>query len=484
MYKKFAINILLLLFLNILIKPLWIFGFDRTIQNEVGTATYGAYFTVLNFTMLFSILLDIGINNYNNRVIAQQPLLLPKFFPSILLVKLVLAVIYGLVGYIGMRFLSYEDYQYTWCWLLMFNQVLISFIQYFRSNLTALHFFKTDSVISILDRCLMMFLCGILLFTPFSNMLLSIKWFIYVQTIAYLITALISACLVFKQISKFTLSFDWQFIKKLLINCYPYALIGLLMGAYTRLDAVLFSYWLPSAEAHYEAGVYAASYRLLDAANMVGLQFATILLPMFANMLANGKNIEGLVTISVKAIAIIIIPVVIAAFTYKQPIISTLYFNSENYFSSVFGILILSFVPVSFMYIYSTILTANGNLKHLNKIAFAAVLLNVFLNYWFINRWGALGAACAALITQSFASIAYTLTAIKIVNLQHTINTLKQVMVYFAICYLIIFVFKNMHFIWWLNLIISLIACWIGAFAMLLFINKENFFEKIKSFKN
>ena len=58
--RKFVVNLALLLLLNFLIKPFWIFGIDRTVQNElVSSADYGTYFALFNFAMLFNILLDL-----------------------------------------------------------------------------------------------------------------------------------------------------------------------------------------------------------------------------------------------------------------------------------------------------------------------------------------------------------------------------------------------------------------------------------------
>ena len=56
MQRKFLTNLGLLLFLNLLIKPFWIFGIDRTVQNTVGVEEYGFYFVVFNFSFLFNII--------------------------------------------------------------------------------------------------------------------------------------------------------------------------------------------------------------------------------------------------------------------------------------------------------------------------------------------------------------------------------------------------------------------------------------------
>ena len=72
MQKKFLRNLVLLVFLNLLVKPFWILGVDRQVQNVVGPEEYGLYFTIFNFSFLFYIFLDLGITNFNNRNIKSS----------------------------------------------------------------------------------------------------------------------------------------------------------------------------------------------------------------------------------------------------------------------------------------------------------------------------------------------------------------------------------------------------------------------------
>ena len=43
MQNRFIKNIIFLLFLNLLVKPFWILGIDREVQNLLGDASYGTY---------------------------------------------------------------------------------------------------------------------------------------------------------------------------------------------------------------------------------------------------------------------------------------------------------------------------------------------------------------------------------------------------------------------------------------------------------
>ena len=98
MNREFVLNLLFLVFINVLIKPFFIFGIDLTVQNRVPEGDYGLYFTLFNFTYLLQIFNDFGIQNFNNRHISQHPQLLPKYFPNLLLLKGVLGVFYFILA--------------------------------------------------------------------------------------------------------------------------------------------------------------------------------------------------------------------------------------------------------------------------------------------------------------------------------------------------------------------------------------------------
>ena len=72
MNSRFLKNIIFLLFINLLVKPFWILGVDRTVQNLVGDANYGTYLAIFNFSYLFYIILDIGLTNFNSKNIASS----------------------------------------------------------------------------------------------------------------------------------------------------------------------------------------------------------------------------------------------------------------------------------------------------------------------------------------------------------------------------------------------------------------------------
>ncbi len=61
MQRTFFSNLVLLLVLNLLIKPIWILGVEVGVQRILGPEVYGNYFVLLNFSFLFMVLMDFGL---------------------------------------------------------------------------------------------------------------------------------------------------------------------------------------------------------------------------------------------------------------------------------------------------------------------------------------------------------------------------------------------------------------------------------------
>jgi len=209
--RKFIINLALLLLLNFLIKPFWIFGIDRTVQNIVSAEDYGTYFALFNFSMLFNILLDFGITNFNNRNIAQNAHLLTKYFSGIVVFKFLLAFAYlGITFAVG-AMMGYDSTRFHILLFLAINQFLISFLQYLRSNIAGLQLFVMDSLFSVLDKTLMITFCAILLWGQLFEGEFTLMQFIYTQTFAYLLAVLIVFFTVLAKAKKFRFKLDIPF---------------------------------------------------------------------------------------------------------------------------------------------------------------------------------------------------------------------------------------------------------------------------------
>ncbi|HFC00453.1 MAG TPA: polysaccharide biosynthesis protein [Phaeodactylibacter sp.] len=428
MNKEFSINIIFLISINLLIKPFFIFGIDRSVQNIVGIETYGIYFTLLSLTYLFGIINDFGIQNFNNRAISQNHNLLQQYFPNILAIKILLG---GL--YLGVVFLMAWIWKYdieVWHILLMLsiNMILAQYIYYLRSNISGLGMYRTDSMISAMDKLLMILICGALLWLPVFSGKFQIEWFVYAQTVSFLLTALLSFFVVKNKMPNASFSIDFRLIFSLLKKSAPYALVIFLMSIYTRIDAVMIERLVTNGRA--ESGIYGAAYRLLDASNMIGFLFAGLLLPMFAKMIKDKISVLPLVRMSALMIWSGAITLSVITYFFQKEIVHLLYVEATPYWGEVLGVLMISFVAVSGTYIFGTLLTANGSLKKMNFVLVIAVILNIIFNYILIPKYGALGAAWTTVGTQFFAMFAQLFLAKKEFGWKYNFNDALRLTVF------------------------------------------------------
>ena len=411
--RKFLTNLILLLSINVLVKPFWLFGIDRTVQVVTGD-DYGLYYSLFALSLTLNMLLDLGITNFNNKNIARYTHLLPKHLGNILGIKLMLAVFYAIICLGTGLILGYNGRQFHLLYFLIFNQFFLQLIQYLRSNLSALHLFTTDSIASVLDRVIMIVICGTLLFTNITGGVFKIEWFVYVQTISYLLAAIIIFLIVLKKAGRIKISFNINFSIVFLKKTFPYAILVLLMSFYNRFDNVLIERMLPHEEGIRQVGLYAHGFRLLDAVSMFGVLFAGMLLPIFSRMIKKRQEIGEMVTFAFSLIIFLSVTIAFSSFFYQEEIMGWLYKENISESAPIFATLMFGFIPISTTYIFGTLLTANGSMRQLNIMAAVGMMLNIILNLILIPKYQALGAAYVSLFTQLFTAIAQVIIAIRI----------------------------------------------------------------------
>lgn len=387
-----------------MVKPFWVFGIDRTVQNLVGSAEYGVLFALFNISVIFNILLDLGITNYNNRYISQQPESFASLFSKIIGIKVILAIVYAVVVISAGLIIGYEKRQLLLMLLLIVNQFIISFTLYLRSNISGLQYYTTDSLLSVSDRIIMIIACIVAYLAHFKTATVTIEWFVLIQTFSYVLSAFVILGVLLSKTGlkkiKFSSAISWDIIKAGL----PYALLIFLMGAYSRIDSIMLERLLPDGKE--QAGIYAQSFRILDSVVMMPILFAGLLLPMFSKLLGRKENAGPLLNTAFQLLWVIAVAFSLAAAYYSRPIIEVLYDQGSMYSAQIFTILIFSFIPVSAVYIYSTLITASGSLKWLNIVSLIAVFINIALNIILIPQYKAIGAAVACIATQTFAATA------------------------------------------------------------------------------
>jgi len=433
--KDFFFNLFILILLNLLIKPFWLFGIDLGVQKAVGTESFGLFYAVFNFTFVFNMLLDVGLTNFNNRNIAQNTQLFSKHISGILSLKIVLAVFYLFIVFIAGMIIGYDSFQLKILAWTAFNQFLNSLILYLRSNVTALLMFKTESILSILDRLLIIVICGILLWGNVTTQPFQIMWFVYAQTLSYLIAAAVALAIVLFKAKIIRLTWNVTFFRAILKQSFPFALLTMLMAIYGRIDSVMIERILPKTIAAEQAGVFAYTFRFLDALVMIAFLFSVILLPLFSKMLKKKEDLTPIIKSAFTLLLVFSVTSTVLLIAYRMPVLSFLYPEIAQESVRVFVFLIPCIIPFSMTYIFGTLLTANGSLRWLNITSAIAIVVNIAINFTLIPILEARGAAIASLATQTSIALMQFYIAFK--QLKIPFSTLPYLRCLFFTCLLI-----------------------------------------------
>lgn len=453
-----------LLFLNLLIKPVWIFGIDRQVQNVVGHETYGAYFALLSLTLVLSFFADAGLTQMVNRQVAAG-----DHFDAAQLLRIKFFLLAGYILLVAL--LAYATGINNWMllWPVIFIQALTSFYVFLRHLVTAHQLFAADALLSVIDKLLMVIILLPLLYTSIADVQLSIHNFLYIQ-LACTATAIIVALLFIYNKGLLRKKESTATLPIAFAGVLPFALIILLMSAHNRLDAFLLERL--RTDGAYQAGLYAAAYRLLDAGNMVGYLTASFLVPFIAKHINNKQLVEG--TVLSARLVLLLAGGIAAAFTvvYANEVQLLLYPLLPMQAAPVLQACMAVLPAYLLLHVYGSVLTAAAQLKSFIFLLAIAFGINVLLNLWLIPLYGAWGCCVAALVSQYTAALACYIVATKKLQLDPGIVSFTLTVCAIAIATVIFRVGRlNVSNPFWLLLIA-------GGGAALLLLAYIPFFKK------
>jgi O-antigen/teichoic acid export membrane protein len=390
-----------LILLNALVKPAWIFFIDRQLQVLAGNEAYGKYFAVLNLSYVLLFIADAGLSSLlNQRIGSQQPvntLQLVRLKSILILIYITVCIFVGWLTHITQwQFLIY----------VVIIQSLSSVFVFLRSFITAHQYFVADAIFSIIDKLLMLLLCGSIMYTSFFGSM-SLMLFLQIQTICTSIAVMLAGMfLLQKRINVQKRPIRMEGLVSMIL---PFSLIIFLMSVHNRLDGFLLE------RLHYdgarETGVYAAAYRLLDAANMIGYLTALFLVPFIARQQKDKAVVQEAVLTARHGLLIFVaglVPFVLVCAPWIQ---QHLYHSSDPYISNVIRLCMASLPAYFLIHIYGSVLTATAQLTQFIRILLISVAINTGLNLLLIPTYGATGSCVAALLSEYFCGLATCILA-------------------------------------------------------------------------
>ena len=207
MLRKYISDIAFMQVINLLVKPIWILVIDRAVQNALPQEVYGNYFALYNFSLMFFIILDLGLNSYNTTEISRDTQKIVSVAGNIIGLKLILMIVYVLAALGVGSILGYTHIEFQILLILCVLQIITSFNQYLRSIVASLQKFKWDGVFMVLDRIIIIGLCSVLIWGQLDQWSLTIHRFIYAQLIGVSVVLCLLILFLFNHLTEIKISF-------------------------------------------------------------------------------------------------------------------------------------------------------------------------------------------------------------------------------------------------------------------------------------
>ena len=386
-----------MMLLNVLVKPVWIFGIDRGVQNITGFEAYGRYFAYLNFCMVLGFILDPGLHIHISRLASlpdadRTRLFWDGFYAKIglfLLYILVVATVAGVAGYADLRFL----------FTLMVLHASVSLFAFFRLFITSGQRFRADGLLSVTDKSVVILLIGGMMLWPDRLGQITIGRFVAVQTLGIGLSILLAVIFLSRGGWPFSFRPFRGFRRDLLFPSIPFALNIFLMTIILRIDGILLERIHPNGS--HEAGLYASGFRMLDAFGMMGTLAGGFLLPFIARHWPDTSRFSQAVGVSRRALMCAAILIASIGLAIPGWLTEFLYHRSDPPIINLMRIILLALPGMSLVAIHGTLLTATGHIRRFITLSAVMAALSLCLNAWLIPRHGALASALVAVAIQS-----------------------------------------------------------------------------------
>lgn len=400
MKQSFLFNLLLLISVNLLIKPLYIFGIDVPVQNAVGHEAYGMYFVFLNLGYILQMLSDLGLQNHTTVNLPMNQWNRSDLLTQAFTWRILLMFVYLFGMSIAGAMLGYWWMDSELFLLVMIYILGVSTFQFLRAIVAASGRFFIDTLLSSLDKLLLILILASILWTS-SESTLDIYRFARIQITVMVICIIVGiACIgPYWRWSRPR----WTSMRVHITEAIPFVVIISLMFLYTKLDALMIMAMMEDGSL--ESGLYASAYRIYDACAMLMYLFAGLLLPMFARIYPGSDEERTLFYGSLGVNTLIAVYVMMTFYMYRTEVMHWLYEESPSRAISAFGLLMWAFLFKSSTFITSTLLTARKHLRPMIILFIITIGINALLNYWWIGRGGIIGAARATAYTQCMVCI-------------------------------------------------------------------------------
>ncbi len=368
------------------------FVYFTFVARLIGVENTGAYFFALTFTTIFTVVADFGMGPVLTRETARYPESSELYLNTVFWSK----VIFGLGAYVLVVFFinvfNYPSLIKLLVYLsgitMFFDNLHAAFYSVFRARKNLIF----ESVGIIFSQALTLIIGSIALFSHWS-----LYWLILAYTIPAFLNFIFSAiCLRRVYKIKYAFTFDKDTFKIFFSLAVPFALAGIIGRLYSYSDSLLMSKMLGAQE----LGWWSVPYKITFAFQFIPVALSASVYPVMSGLfLTDKEKIGDLFLKSWRYLFTIVFPLCFGLMALATPVIIKLYKPQFAPAIPVLRILLTSLIFGFLSFITGATLNASNRQKTQTFLMGCALLLNVLSNLILIPKFGIIGAAYSALLS-------------------------------------------------------------------------------------
>lgn len=374
------------------VNGILMFFLMAALARYLGASGYGKLNFVLSFVTVIVVPINLGINQLVVREIAKEKKDTEKYLSGLLLIRLILGILFFLGIVVAIQFISADWEIKILFYLLGAWTFFQSEIRFYQSVYRAHEKMFFEALTRILHGLI---LASVSFYFIFYNY--NIIYFGWAYFLAALITLIVSIYIIWFKFSRFKVSFDIVFVKKVLKNSWPFA-FSLLFGTINNyIDSIM----LGIIKSDAVVGWYNAAYKILVFVLLLGSVISRSTYPIISRLFKMSlEKMRIFVENYTRMMFVLAIPLGFGGIALAPAIINFIY--GAGYEEAVLAFRILIFTA-SLSYIstvYAVSLQACNKQKTHFIIMSITSVLNIVLNLFLIPKFSLYGAAYITLLTQ------------------------------------------------------------------------------------
>ena len=355
--------------------------------NHLTAAPYGEFQTVVNYTALVAVIVDLGFNTLYVREGARHPGELSRYLNNVLSSKVVLSLVglallgllLGLQGLGGLLLAGFA---------LM---VLTSFSNLLRNTLYALQNLTYEAIAIVLEALVLL---GLVILGIRTHQ--GVMYFLWAYAASYGFSCVyFTLVLSSRRLVTFGPRIEWALIRRWFWSGLPFALTFVITTIYFKIDQPL----LYALRPHAEAGWYGAAYKPFESILFVPQSMLAVVFPVMSVYYHQARErLLPTINLFFKALVLLGSPLTVGTFILAHGLNGVLHLYPRS--EPALQILALGIVFMFASNAYIAALNAIDRQVLFTWAAAASMVVNVSLNVVLIPFYGYIGSSWATVATE------------------------------------------------------------------------------------